>query len=265
MPSTASLRVAFASDFHAGPFTHPRVLDSACRELADLGAPVLLLGGDFVCLSSCDITGLATRLAEVPAPLGKYAVLGNHDYWAGALPVVRALDAAGVRVLINESVALAAPFAHVWICGLDDPIAGQPQSDRMFEHASGRRVVLMHAPSGLAGLGTARFDLALCGHTHGGQVVLPGPRVLYVPEAPEFRRYTEGRFALDRGHALFVTRGVGYSTAPLRTYCPSEVVALELAFGTCERQPYHALPRRTAGSWAAPHREPVLPDHPDRC
>ena len=78
------LPVAFASDFHAGPCTHPRVLDSACRALAALEAPLLLLAGDFVCVSSRDIRELAPRLADIPAPLGKFAVLGNHDYWAGA-------------------------------------------------------------------------------------------------------------------------------------------------------------------------------------
>lgn len=229
-PDRPALTIAFASDFHAGPCTHPRVLDSACRSLAALEAPVLLLGGDFVCVSSRDIKELAPRLADVPAPLGKFAVLGNHDYTAGAAPVVAALEAAGIRVLINENVRLPAPFENVWIAGLDDPISGHPDLERAFEGASGRRIVLMHAPSGLEVLGEVRFELALCGHTHGGQVALPGPRPLYVPEAAAFRRFDQGRFELDGGRTLFVTRGVGYSTAPIRTWCPSEVVAAQLEF-----------------------------------
>lgn len=226
-----ALEIAFASDFHAGPCTHPRVLDSACRALAALEAPVLLLGGDFVCVSSRDIRELAPRLADIPAPLGKFAVLGNHDYWAGAGPVAQALEAAGVRVLINENVRLAEPYDNLWICGMDDPISGHPDPDAALEGATGKRLVLMHAPSGLGVLGAARFDLAVCGHTHGGQIALPGSIPLFVPEGPEYRRFAQGRFQLDRERSLFVTRGVGYSTAPLRTYCPSEVVGLQLGFG----------------------------------
>ncbi|HTL06583.1 MAG TPA: metallophosphoesterase [Gemmatimonadales bacterium] len=249
-PSAAALRIAFASDFHAGPCTHPRVLDSACEQLAALKAPVLLLGGDFVCIAARDIRELAPRLADIPAPLGKFAVLGNHDYWAGAGAVTRALEAAGIRVLVNESVRLAAPFDRVWVCGLDDPIVGHPRAAPMLDPAVGRRVVLMHAPSGLGTLGRARFDLALCGHTHGGQVALPGRRALLIPESPPFRRYVAGRFALDPQRTLFVTRGVGYSTAPLRTFCPSEVVGFELAFG--------------APAGGSARAQPASPPHPRR-
>lgn len=240
------LRIAFASDFHAGPSTHPRVLESACHELSALAAPVLLLGGDYVCLSARDIRELAPRLADIPAPLGRFAVLGNHDYWAGAGPVVKALEAAGIRVLINESVQLPAPFEQVWVCGLDDPIAGHPRPDRMLANAEGLRLVLMHAPSGLGTLADAEFALALCGHTHGGQVALPGSRPLYVPEAPEFRRYSAGRFVLQPARTLFVTRGVGYSTAPLRMFCPSEVVALDLSFVAAAAESERSRPGRFA-------------------
>jgi predicted MPP superfamily phosphohydrolase len=225
-----SLHLAFAADFHAGPFTHPRVLDSACTELARLDAPVLLLGGDFVCVSSRDIRELAPRLADIPAPQGKFAVLGNHDYGTGARRVVRALEAAGIRVLVNESVRLPAPWDDTWICGMDDPIAGHPHPERTFADAGGRRVLLMHAPSGLGVIGHERFDLALCGHTHGGQIALPGQRPLFIPDAPEFRRFAYGRYRLSGDRRLFVTRGVGYSTAPIRTFCRSEVVGAELAF-----------------------------------
>jgi len=242
------LPVAFASDFHAGPCTHPRVLDSACRALAALEAPLLLLAGDFVCVSSRDIRELAPRLADIPAPLGKFAVLGNHDYWAGAAPVADALEAAGVRVLLNESVRLPAPYDQVWICGLDDPISGHPDPGAALDGAGGKRIVLMHAPSGLGLLGERPFELALCGHTHGGQLALPGSTPLFVPEGPEYRRFAQGRFQLERGRSLFVTRGVGYSTVPIRTFCPSEVVALQLDFVTSP-----TAVRAQAPAWRASH------------
>src|SRR4051812_8781571 len=79
--TSTPLRVAFASDFHAGPTTHPAQLDAATHALDAARADVVLLGGDYVFLTSHQIGDVASRLREVHAPLGKYAVLGNHDLW----------------------------------------------------------------------------------------------------------------------------------------------------------------------------------------
>jgi predicted MPP superfamily phosphohydrolase len=109
-------------------------------------------------------------------------------------------------------------------------------------------VVLMHAPSGLRELADERFDLALCGHTHGGQVAMPGRRPVWVPESPQFRRFVSGRFKLDMGRRMYVSRGVGYSTAPVRSFCPSEVVGVELRFlaplPVRSHEPVRVAPRR---------------------
>jgi predicted MPP superfamily phosphohydrolase len=81
---TPPLRIAFASDFHAGPTTHPDLWAAACDALDRAKPDVVLLGGDFVVLEARHVDTLAKRLARVAAPLGCYAVLGNHDYYAGA-------------------------------------------------------------------------------------------------------------------------------------------------------------------------------------
>ena len=75
----APLRIAFASDFHAGPTTHARTITQACQVLRDLQPDLLLLGGDFVSYRASHIEALAQQLGEVPAPCGRFAVLGNHD------------------------------------------------------------------------------------------------------------------------------------------------------------------------------------------
>ena len=73
------LRVAFASDFHAGPTTHPALLEAACAAIAEADVDLLLLGGDFVSLHARHVERIAGLLASVPALLGRFAVLGNHD------------------------------------------------------------------------------------------------------------------------------------------------------------------------------------------
>jgi predicted MPP superfamily phosphohydrolase len=216
--------VAFASDFHAGPTTDPRLLAAACRALRAFEPDVLLLGGDFVSVRASYIDLLAPLLADIPAPLGKFGVLGNHDLRANRSEVVRALEAAGVRMITNDRVTLAAPFDDVTVCGLDDPTRGTPRADLAMDGASGTRIVLMHSPEGLESIEDRPFDLAVCGHTHGGQVAFPGGRPVLVPGGHLNRKYCSGSFTLgDRTRHLLVSRGVGCSTIPVRLFAAPEV------------------------------------------
>lgn len=215
------LKVAFASDFHAGATTALRVLEDACATIAREKPDVLLLGGDFVTTRASYIRDLAPMIAEIPAPFGKFGVFGNHDHRADRAELTRALDAAGVRMLVNEGVTLAAPHDDVTLFGLDDPIRGEPR----YEAAESEvRIVLMHAPDGLITLGDRHFDLAVCGHTHGGQITF-GPIKPYLPYGVLSRRYAGGLYRLgERGErALVVSRGVGCSTLPLRVGAPAQV------------------------------------------
>src|SRR5439155_19983168 len=183
------LRIASASDFHAGAPTHARLLDDACASLAALEPHVLLLGGDFVSVRARYIERLAPRIAAIPAPYGKFAVLGNHDLRAHHPTIVAALDRAGVAMLTNRGVQLARPFDDIAVCGLDDILLGQPDADLAFDGSHGIRVVLMHSPDGLRTLAGREFDVVLCGHTHGGQVAWPSGRPISIPGGRLNRRY----------------------------------------------------------------------------
>lgn len=224
-PRERPLRVAFASDFHAGATTSPRLLDKACKALDRLEPDVLLLGGDFVSVRASYIDRLAPRLAAIQAPFGKFAVLGNHDLRANSTHVISALEGAGVRVLSNERASLAAPFSDVTVCGLDDPTRGRPRADRALDGVDGTRIVLMHSPEGLDAIGDRPFDLALCGHTHGGQIALPWGKPVLVPGGHLNRIYCNGRFSVgcDNASVLLVSRGVGCSTIPIRAFAAPEV------------------------------------------
>jgi uncharacterized protein len=230
------LRIAFASDFHAGATTDVRVLRAACGALADLAPDVLLLGGDFVSVRGNDIHALAPLLGSIRAPFGKFGVWGNHDLRANRPEIAAALRDAGVRLLDDETAALAPPHDDVTIVGLDDPIRGDPDGS-LLDEVPGVRILLMHAPDGILAAGTRHFDLALCGHTHGGQIVLPGGRIPYLPHGALSRAYPVGQYALapDGSRTLIVTRGVGCSTMPLRVGCPAEVHLITLPGGAPTR------------------------------
>jgi uncharacterized protein len=218
----APLRVAFASDFHAGATTDPRVLEAACAAIADEKPDVLLLGGDFVTTRAGYIDQLAPLLASIPASLGKFGVFGNHDRRANRGVLSRALEAAGVRMLVNETATLPDPHGDVTLLGLDDPIRGSPSYRNMPEGAV--RIVLMHAPDGLMTLGDRHFDLAVCGHTHGGQISVGGVKP-YLPHGKLSREYPGGLYRIGAAgdRALVVSRGVGCSTVPVRMGARAQV------------------------------------------
>ncbi len=225
------LKLAFGSDFHAGPTTDDRLIELAFQRMAEAEPDVMLLGGDFVYIEARFIERLARAAERTPAPLGKFAVLGNHDLWADYRLVTRHLEDAGVRVLVNENAALPAPFDHVSVCGIDEYWSGDADGDKAFAGANGTRVLLIHSPSTLRAVNGHEFDVALCGHTHGGHLALPGERPIWIPQPEINSPYTHGRFDLDAPHhgaSLLVSRGVGALEVPFRTYAPPDVLLCRL-------------------------------------
>ncbi len=224
------LRIAFASDLHAGPTTHPSLLDEVVRAVEDASPDVVLLGGDYVFMDAREVGALTTRLARLRATPQRFCVMGNHDLWADDARIADELSGAGFALLRNGSVALAPPFDHVSICGLDEPWTGSPDARATFAGARDVRVLLVHAPSGLLLTGDERFDLALCGHTHGGHIALPGG-VPIVSVGPLSRRYPHGEHRLPGGATLIVSRGVGATESPLRLFADPDVRVVELGPG----------------------------------
>jgi predicted MPP superfamily phosphohydrolase len=226
------LKIAFASDFHAGPTTHPALFDALTRELRRERPDVLLLGGDYVSFDAANIGELKDFLDAARAPLGTYAVLGNHDVWNGSAEVSAFLSASGAQVLVNRNVALPAPFERVSICGIDDPWTGEPSHEATFAGAGPVRIYLMHSPDGLwrhegesAG---QRFSLGFAGHTHGGQVVRRNGAPYKQPSGPYSRQYHHGRFEIEGNGPLFVSRGIGCAGVPLRVHADPELVICTL-------------------------------------
>ena len=239
------LRAVFASDFHAGPTTDPRLLDDACHAIEALRPEIVLLGGDFVSYHGRHVEPLTRRFAQIEAPLGKFAVLGNHDLLADDAFLVEQLESAGVRVLVNESVRLAGEHSGLVLAGVDDPVEGAMDASRAFRDTTpdDGRLLLMHAPEGLLDMRDETFDLALCGHTHGGQVALPNGWPIRMPGPRINRKYSRGQFTLRGGARLLVSRGVGCSQLPIRLFAAPEVHVLTLVPG---------IDRRATGTSAAP-------------
>jgi predicted MPP superfamily phosphohydrolase len=170
------------------------------------------------------IDGVADELGRLRAPLGVYAVLGNHDWWLDGRRIERALTARGIVVLENRAVA-ARP--GLWLAGLADEMTRDP--DPLVALApvpAGATVLaLTHNPD-VFPLVPPQVALTVAGHTHGGQLRLP---LLGAPVVPS--RYGE-RFAaghiVEDGRHLFVTTGVGTSIYAMRFGVTPEIVVLTL-------------------------------------
>jgi len=220
------LRVVFASDFHAGPTLHPKLLADAIAAIADARADLLLLGGDFVSFHARHVDRLIEPLRSIRVPLGKYAVLGNHDLFGDDAYIVRRLADAGVTTLVNANARLAAPHDDVSVCGLDDWDEGVPDADKAFAGADGvARILMAHQPDGLIVVGDRPFDVGFFGHVHGGQFLLRNRQPAIRHRGPISRLYMHGGVFHTgvNGAPVLVSRGIGTSTLPARRHADPQV------------------------------------------
>ena len=184
-----------------------------------------MTGGTFV-----EPEPIAEELKRLRAPLGVYAVLGNHDWWFDGERVTRALRGAGLGVLENQAVRIERGGGAFWLAGIADLWTRTPDVHGTLRQVSTDDPVLMftHNPDIFPGV-PPRVSLTLAGHTHGGQVNLP---LLGRPVVPSRfgQRYAFGH-VVERGRHLFVRGGVGTSIIPVRFRVPPEVVILNLEPG----------------------------------
>lgn len=221
------VRVAFLTDLHYGPLVREASVTSWVDAALDLAPDLIVLGGDVVdALAPSDLTPLLLQLARLRAPLGVYAVSGNHEYSRfGSLRLLRAaLWDAGVRVLADEGALLR---DDLYLAGVDTgrgygrvrveaALAGQPARSACLL-ASHKPDVLPRVPD--------TVDLTLCGHTHGGQIRIPGVGAI-VTRTALGQAGTQG---FVRAPALgYVSRGLGVVHVPLRLNCPAELTIVTL-------------------------------------
>lgn len=218
-PIEHPIRLALVADLHVlrSGERERRVIELVERERPD----AIAVNGDFgVYGAAAEACGPV--LERLVAPLGTWATLGNWDY-GQPVPDWRAFLAAhGVRLLTNQSTKLA---EGLWLAGLDSALVGFPDLDEALATVpSGAFVAaLIHCPVLLEDI-AGRVPLALAGHTHGGQVRFLGLRPLYMPRG--CWPYVSGWYSLG-GTRMYVSRGIGCSSIPVRIGCRPEVAIFE--------------------------------------
>jgi predicted MPP superfamily phosphohydrolase len=215
------LRIGLMTDLHFGSFLGARDLSSAARLLRDQKPDLIVLGGDYVTWSDRkSVAPCAAALAPLAAPLGIFAVTGNHDPEPTVNTVFRTH---GIQVLRDEDARVVARGEPLTLGGLRYWTRKPEEIEKVFKGASGMPVLLAHDPRRLAQASALGLPLLLSGHTHGGQVVLPG---VGAPAAARFP--VVWGLAREGPTSLFVSRGIGTVLVPLRLNCPPEIAVLTL-------------------------------------
>lgn len=216
----AGVRVAQLSDFHFGPHIPAGYLEGAVERAAAEKPDLIALTGDFIDRGPDHVAAAARLFRGLRAPLGVFAVLGNHDFSVHTARGARrhpelgrrvadALAAEGVTVLRNRSVRVEHNGAGLLVAGVDDLWSGESDPDAALKDtcAGTPRVVLAHNPQSVEQLAAHRADVVLSGHTHGGQINLP--RVGRLLLGKKARRWAAGLYPIEAGH-LYVNTGVGF-------------------------------------------------------
>ena len=197
--------------------------------LADISAEFCIFTGDFR-FRTQDVHEKALLITKkIGHALGdtcpKFGILGNHDF----IEFVPGLESAGIQMLLNEAVPIRKNGTEIWLAGIDDAhLYGCHDISKAFENIppGAVKILLSHTPETYAQASMAGVDYLLCGHTHGGQICLPGG-IPIMTNAKCPRAFCSGswRFGDMRG---YTSRGTGSSGLPVRFFCPPEITVHEL-------------------------------------
>ena len=224
------VKIALVSDLHAGKFFYDDWRMKKIVELVNSQKPdiVLLLGDYFNRYSYNTVMPydkMAAYLSQIEAPLGKFAVTGNHDTDLGAEEITSALSLAGVKFLRNSSAKVESKYGEFYVAGIPDMGTDIFNLEKTFKNVPDGApcLFLTHDPSLFPAL-PKKASATFAGHTHGGQFRLPfyGPMLKGIVNL--YREFSSDGLLLNhRDDPLFITRGTGTSSIPARLFCTPQI------------------------------------------
>jgi len=223
-PSDRRLRVVHVSDLHVndrlGPGYYPQIMDRISQAEPDL----IFITGDFITELKF-VSELPDLLGRLHSRHGVFAILGNHDHWAGAAEVTEVVRSAGVEVIGNGARRLLLEGSlSLTILGCEEPWSPDRWSPPVITNGD-LALALSHSADQVYRLSQAGADAVFSGHYHAGQFQLPWVGPVLVPSRYG-RRFYQGHFVVGKTH-LFVSAGAGAANPPLRVYCPPDVIVVD--------------------------------------
>lgn len=229
------LRIVFAADMHAGPSMQQKSVAKLVEQINELEPDIVILGGDYVGGHYKGNEYFYSEIGGLSPRYGSFAVVGNHDYWETPDIASRMRDA-DITLLRNQNASVTINGVRLWVAGVDDLWEGTPDIEQTMKGIvpSDFAILVSHNPDffadGIPGQ-EAGFDLALAGHTHGGQITAFG-KAAYAPTAHGPRYLKDWR--VENGIPILVTCGVGSVMVPLRFHAQPEIHLIKLKQGPLE-------------------------------
>lgn len=229
LPSAfAGTKVVHFSDTHLGFNKDARDLARLAEYIKRAEPDLICFTGDIVDSDPEDLIESVPVLAGLTAPLGKFAILGNHDY-KNTKMITELLQSAGFQVLRNASYLIKQGGAVMAVTGLDDLLHGKPDPEKALKGVPEGTftLLLMHEPDYADTAQTYPFNLQLSGHSHGGQIRFP---IIGAPFTPYGSlKYINGLHYTDsKAMPVYVNRGFGETYMPFRLLCRPELTVLTL-------------------------------------
>jgi predicted MPP superfamily phosphohydrolase len=221
-PSLEGFTIGLLTDLHRSRWVSADDVDQAVQLLMQSHPQMVVLGGDYVTWGNREyVEPAAEALDSLEAPHGVFGILGNHD---DDHDMPAALIRRGVQMLKDARTEVVIRGEKVDLIGLRFWTKRQSDIAALMRGADGFPILLAHDPRRLTEAAALGIPLVLSGHTHGGQVVLPGIGAVAAQKFPVVAG--TGR---QRQTTVFVSRGVGTVYVPVRINCPPEVAILTLA------------------------------------
>jgi predicted MPP superfamily phosphohydrolase len=237
-PDLCGFRIVHITDIHAGPFISFETIAEVVSRANALRPDLMVLTGDYVNHNPAYIHGCLERLDELTAPAGVFGVYGNHDYYTGIRAMRDGFSKTGISMLSDGRLAAKGLQGLLNITGVDDPVSGWA-TDAQFRNLEKVselvapdqfNLLLSHRPGIFGVCNDLNFQLTLAGHTHGGQIIVPGVGDRGFSLAGLFVTYTHGLYESEKDPEvrMYVSRGIGTIVAPVRLYCKPEIVEVTL-------------------------------------
>ncbi len=231
-------RLVHITDIHAGPFISFETIAKIVSMTNDLKPDLILLTGDYVNHNPAYINGCLRLLDNLKAPAGVFGVYGNHDYYTGIRRIEEAFSKTHISILSNSRCAAEELNGLLNIIGAEDPVSGWatdaqfPDPGKISELVVPHQfnLLLSHRPGIFRMCMDWKVELTLAGHTHGGQLILPGVGERGLSLAGLFVTYTHGLYESEKDPEvrMYVSRGIGTIIAPTRLFCRPEIVEVTL-------------------------------------
>lgn len=234
--SLAGLRIVHLTDLHIGNGLEGERLAALVERVNAMEPDLVALTGDLFDFDPRFVEEGARSLGALRARHGVYAVLGNHDHYTGREYVAESLVrlAPGVRLLRGALARVPGPHP-LYVAGVDDPGSDWTARGMLLDElealgrdlpSDGPAILLVHRPEAFPQASRLGFRLVLAGHTHGGQLALPGSGRWNL--ARIITGYHRGLYR-ENGSILYVNRGIGVAGPAVRFNCPREIATIELA------------------------------------